>query len=114
MMKRIRSQQQQDIRGVRLRRTFGPPMASVLVQIQADAPLSTRDDFAVCVDGKPLAEHQCEWAQVDEQSILLIVHGDAFPWVTSRKSRSRLELVRQGDMLFSETIDVEGFQADGC
>jgi hypothetical protein len=94
-----------------LARVVGPPLTSALIRIEwaDDQPGDRR--LAVRLDGQVLSADLCEWIRIDERTRLLIIRGEAFPWVSTSRSCSRLELFLEDRGVLAENIEVEGFQA---
>ena len=99
------------VSATRLLRRLSPPLASVLFRIEWADDRHGAENLIVHLDGQELSQDLYELTQIDERLLLLIIRGEAFPWVSSQQSRSRIELFLRGQGLLTENIEVEGFQA---
>lgn len=100
-----------EITGLRLRRLIGPPLSSVLIRIQSEQVLPDVARFQVKLAGIAPAPHHFEWTRLDDRTLLLIIEGAAFPWVRVERSCTEVEVALDGEVLFRDAVEVEGFQS---
>ena len=99
------------VSATRVLRKMGPPLSSVLIRLEWDSDEVSAESLRVWLDGQQLTTGLFEVTRIDQRELLLIIRGEAFPWLTSENSCSRLELYLEDQPVLTDNIEVDGFQA---